>query len=111
MHCLRILSPIFTLTLAGTGDIFSHKAPLNAVHVITVVVPVLLDRPVGHETPTKQDQFSSPSVDKTASFQKEAMRTQVALYFVMKWNLCRVVYLCLNNQNVQNRQVEKSLLL
>ena len=49
--------------------------------------------------------------NKTASFQKEAMRTQVALYFFMKWNLYRVVSLCLNKQNVQNRQVEKSLLL
>ena len=27
------------------------------------------------------------STYKTASFQKEAMRTQVALYFIMKWNL------------------------
>ena len=49
--------------------------------------------------------------NKTASFQKEAMRTQVALYLFMKWNLYRVVFLCLNKQNVQNRQVEKSLLL
>ena len=49
--------------------------------------------------------------NKTASFQKEAMRTQVALYFFMKWNLYRVVSLCLNKQNVQNRQVERSLLL
>ena len=49
--------------------------------------------------------------NKTASFQKEAMRTQVALYFIMKWNLYRVVPLSLNKQNVQNRQVEKSLLL
>ena len=39
------------------------------------------------------------------------MRTQVALYFIMKWNLYRVVSLCLNKQNVQNRQVEKGLLL
>ena len=52
-----------------------------------------------------------PNRYKTASFQKEAMRTQVALYFFMKWNLYRVVSLCLNKQNVQNRQVEKSLLL
>ena len=51
------------------------------------------------------------NMNKTASFQKEAMRTQVALYFFMKWNLYRVVSLCLNKQNVQNRQVEKSLLL
>ena len=50
-------------------------------------------------------------IDKTASFQKEAMRTQVALHFFMNWNLYRVVSLCLNKQNVQNRQVEKSLLL
>ena len=49
--------------------------------------------------------------NKTASFQKEAMRTQVALYFFMKWNLYRVVSLRLNKQNVQNRQAEKCLLL
>ena len=49
--------------------------------------------------------------NKTASFQKEAMRTQVTLYFFMKWNMFSVVSLCLNKQNVQNRQVEKSLML
>ena len=48
---------------------------------------------------------------KTVSFQKEAMRTQVALYFFIKWHLYKVVSLCLHQQNVQNRQVEKSLLL
>ena len=41
--------------------------------------------------------------NKTASFQKEAMRTQVALWFFMKWNLYRVVSLCLNKQNVQKQ--------
>ena len=64
MHCLRIISPTFTLTLPATSDIFSHRAPLYAVYVITVVVSVLLDRPVGHETSPKQDQFSFPNVDK-----------------------------------------------
>ena len=39
------------------------------------------------------------------------MRTQVALYFFMKWNLHRVVSLCLNKQDVLNRQVEQILLL
>ena len=57
------------------------------------------------------DRQIETNENKTASFQKEAMRTQVALYFFMKWNLYRVVSLCLNKQNVQNRQVEKSLLL
>ena len=61
-------------------------------------------RPWGHDG-------ANIRMNKTASFQKEAMRTQVALYFFMKWNLYRVVSLCLNKRNVQNRQIEKSLLL
>ena len=40
--------------------------------------------------------IQTKDINKTASFQKEAMRTQVALYFFMKWNLYRVVSLCLN---------------
>ena len=55
----------------------------------------------------KNRQESISIIYKTASFQKEAMRTQVALYFFMKWNLYRVVSLCSNKQNVQNRQVAK----
>ena len=43
---------------------------------------------------------------KTVSFQREAMRTQVALYFL--WSEICIVSLCLNKQSVQNRQVEKS---
>ena len=48
---------------------------------------------------------------KTASFQKEAMCTQVALWFFMKWNLYREVPLFLRKTNRLNTQVEKSLLL
>ena len=46
-------------------------------------------------------------VNKTASFQKEAMRTQVALYFFMKWNLYRVVSLCLNKKTSKTDKLRK----
>ena len=45
--------------------------------------------------------------NKTASFQKEAMRTQVALWFFMKWNLYREVPLYLSKQNVWTYTVKK----
>ena len=44
---------------------------------------------------------------KTASFQKEAMRTQVAFWFFMKWNLYRKVPLCLSKQNVWTHKLRK----
>ena len=47
------------------------------------------------------------SCNKTASFRKEAMLTQVALRFFMKWNLYRNVPLCLSKQNVWTHKLRK----
>ena len=48
-------------------------------------------------------------LDKTASIQKEAMCTQVALWlFFMKWNMYRAVPLCLSKQNVWTHRLRKA---
>ena len=44
---------------------------------------------------------------KTASFQKEAMRAQVALWFFMKWSLYREVPLCLRNKTYLTHKLRK----
>ena len=48
---------------------------------------------------------------KTASFQKEAMRTQVALWFFMKWNCMKGSAFVFDKAKCLNTQVGKSLLL
>ena len=50
--------------------------------------------------------------NKTASFQKEAMRTQVALwFFFMKWNCMQGSAFVFEKAKCLNTQVGKSLLL
>ena len=57
------------------------------------------------------DAFRSPQVNKTASFQKEAMRTQVALKFL--WSeICIEKFLCVwVNKTFEHTSWEKSTAL
>ena len=55
--------------------------------------------------------FWYQGMNKTASFQKEAMRTQVALWFFMKWNCMKGSAFVFDKAKCLNTQVGKSLLL
>ena len=52
----------------------------------------------------------NPNMNKTVSFQKEAMRTQVALWFLWSETVCREVPLCLKQQNGATHKLENLLL-
>ena len=58
-----------------------------------------------------QSGLMSQGLHKTASFQKEAMRTQEALWFFIKWNYMQGSAFVFEKAKCLNPQVGKSLLL
>ena len=64
-----------------------------------------------HSTRIRIGLIGDQDIYKTVSFQKEAMRTQVALWFFMKWNCIKGSAFVFDKAKCLNTQVGKSLLL
>ena len=82
-------------------------------HSVQMTTSAILPSALGKNRTSFARQIFSRRVlfikwNKTASFQKEAMRTQVALwFFFMKWKLYRDLPLCLTKQNVWTHELRK----